>query len=95
LLVYINALPATINPQSKTISLLMITNIIIAHLELVYFQSILNDVLANLKRWFIANKLALNFDKANYMKFQLNSGFDNKLLEVEANKIFILQTHSN
>jgi hypothetical protein len=64
----------------------MITNIIIAHLELVCFQNILKDVFANLNRWFKDKKQALNFDKANYKKFltknkpcrHLNSDFGNK-----------------
>jgi hypothetical protein len=54
--------------------------------------------------WFKANRLALNFDKTNYMKFatmnktcpSLNIGFDNKLIEeVEANKFLGLQTDNN
>jgi hypothetical protein len=60
----------------------------------------MNDVYADLNKWFKANKLVLNFDKTNYIKFatknntcpSLNIGFDNKLIEeVEANKFLGLQ----
>jgi hypothetical protein len=49
----------------------------------------MNDVFASLNRWIKANKLALNFDKTNFMKFctnnktcvNLNMGFDDKTIE--------------
>jgi hypothetical protein len=101
---YINDLSATINSQSKPILFADDTSIIIAHPELVYLQNIMNDVFTNPNKWFKANKLALNFDKTNYIKFgtknktcpSLNIGVDNKLIEeVEANKFLGLQTDNN
>jgi hypothetical protein len=76
----------------------------IPHPELVYLQNIMNDVFANLNKWFKANKLAPNFDKTNYIKSatknktcsSLNIGFDNKLIEeAEANKFLGLQIDNN
>jgi L-rhamnose isomerase len=45
------------------------TSIVITHPELVYLQNIMSDAFANLNKWFKANRLALNFDKTNYIKF--------------------------
>jgi hypothetical protein len=36
------------------------TSIIITHPELVYLENIMNDIFANISKWFRANKLAQN-----------------------------------
>jgi hypothetical protein len=55
-----------------------------------------NDVFASLSKWMKANKLTLNFDKTNFMKFStnnktcvnLNIGYDDKTIEeIETAKI--------
>jgi hypothetical protein len=103
-LIYINDLPATVNSQSKPILFVDDTSIIITHPELVYLQNIMINVFANQNKWLKANKLALNFDKTNSIKFatknktcpSLNIGSDNKLIEeVEANKFLGLQIDNN
>jgi hypothetical protein len=103
-LIHINDLPATINSQSKPFPFADDTSIIITHPELVCLKNIMNDVFANRNKWFKANKLVLNFDKTNCIKFaiknntcpSLNIGFDNKLIEeVEANKFLGLQIDNN
>jgi hypothetical protein len=43
-------------------------SIIITHPELVYLENIMNDVFANINKWFRANKLALNFEKQTFVK---------------------------
>jgi hypothetical protein len=64
----------------------------------------MNDVFAILNRWIKANKLTLNFDKTNFIKFctnnktcvNLNMGFDDKTIEeVETTKFLGLQIDSN
>jgi hypothetical protein len=64
-LIYINDLPATINSTSKPIIFAHDTSIIIVHQELIYLENIMNDVLANINKWF----RALNFERINFMKF--------------------------
>jgi hypothetical protein len=72
--------------------------------ELVYFQNIMNDVLVDLNNWFKANKLSLNVDKTNYIKFAIknkicfswNLGSDNKFIaKVKANTFLGLQIDIN
>jgi hypothetical protein len=67
--IYINDLPPTINSQSKPIIFADDTNIIISHPEIECFQICMNTVFAGLNKWIRANKLTLNFDKTNFMKF--------------------------
>jgi hypothetical protein len=60
----------------------------------------MNDALASINKWFRTNKLALNFEKTNFVKFvtkhntypSLNIGFEDKLIaEVETHKFLGLQ----
>jgi hypothetical protein len=64
----------------------------------------MTDVFARLKKRIKANKLTLNFDKTNFMKFctnnktgvNLNMGYDEKTIEeVETTKFLGLQVVSN
>jgi hypothetical protein len=82
-------LPTTIISESKPILFTDNTSIIIYHSESDYLQNSINDVLASLNNFFIANILTLNFDKADFLKFAtnnktctiLNIGYDNKTAE--------------
>jgi hypothetical protein len=87
-LIYINDLPPTINSQSKPILFADDTNIIIiSHPEINCFQICMNDVFAGLKKW-IKDKLPLNFDKTNFMKFctankncvNLSTGYEDRTI---------------
>lgn len=40
----------------------------ISHPEISYFQNYMNNVCANLNKWFRANQLRLTFDKTNFIK---------------------------
>jgi hypothetical protein len=63
--------------------------IIISHPDTDCFQNRTNDVFASLNKWIKANKLTLNFDKTNFMKFctnnktcfNLNVEYDDKSVE--------------
>jgi hypothetical protein len=50
-----------------------------------YFQNSINDIFTSLNKWFKAIKLALNFDKTDFMNnktyFNLNIGYDDKTIE--------------
>jgi hypothetical protein len=70
-LLYINDLPQIINSQSKPILFTDDISIIIYHPDSDYFQNSIN-VFASLNKRFKANKLTLNFDKINFMKFATN-----------------------
>jgi hypothetical protein len=86
---YIRDLLATGNFQSKLILLADDTSVVISHPEIDYFQNCMNDVIPSLKKWFKANKLTLNFDKTDVLKFCINSktyfslniGYNNKIIE--------------
>jgi hypothetical protein len=102
-LVYINDLPLTIHSQSKPILFADDTNIIISHPEADGFQICMNDAMS-LNKWIKANKLTLNSDKTNFMKFcinnktwvNLNIGYDDKTIEeVETTKFLGLQIDNN
>jgi hypothetical protein len=76
----------------------------IAHPEIDCFQNCMNDVSASLNKWIKANKLTLNFDKTNFMKFctnnkayfNLNMGYSDKSIEeVETTRFLCLQTGNN
>jgi hypothetical protein len=64
----------------------------------------MNDVFAGLNKWIKANKLTLNFDKTNFMKFcttfkncvNLSIGYIDKIIEeVETTKFLGLQVDNN
>jgi hypothetical protein len=88
-LIYITDLPSIINSQSKPILFTGDTNIIISHPEIDCLQIYMNDVFAGLNKWTKANKLTLNFDKRNFMKFcttnktcvNLSFGYTDKTIE--------------
>jgi hypothetical protein len=99
-LLYINDLPQIINSQTKPILFADDTSIIIYHPDSDYIHNSFNDVFADLNNWFKTNKLILNFDKTNFMKFTTNNktsinfniGYDNKTIaEVVTTKFLGLQ----
>jgi hypothetical protein len=103
-LLYINDLRQIINSLSKPKLFADDTSIIIHHPDSDYFQNYINDVFTGLNNWFKANKLILNFDKTNFMKFttnnktsiNLNIGYDNKTTEeVLTTKFLGLQIDNN
>jgi hypothetical protein len=64
----------------------------------------MNDVFTGLNKWFKVNKLTLNFDKTNLMKFcttnkncvNLSLGYEDKTIEeAETTKFLGLQTDNN
>jgi hypothetical protein len=63
----------------------------------------MSDIFDSLNKWIKANKLALNFDKTNFIKFfikktcfNLNTGYDDKPTEeVDTTKFLGLQIDSN
>jgi hypothetical protein len=80
------------------------TNIIISHPEIDCFQICMNDIFGGLNKWIKANKLTLNFDKTNFMKFcttnkncvNLSIGYADKTIEeVETTKFLGLQGDNN
>jgi hypothetical protein len=92
---YINDLPQVI--LSPSIYSAVDTSIIIYHPDSNYFQNFVNDVFADLNKWFKANKLTSHFHKTNLMKFATNKtsinfniGYD-KTIEVLTTKILGLQ----
>jgi hypothetical protein len=79
------------------------TSIIIYHPDSDSFQNSINDVFADLNNWFKANKLTLNFDKTNFIKFTTNNktsinfniGYDKTVEEVLTTKFLGLQIDNN
>jgi hypothetical protein len=99
----IHDLSPTINSQSKPILFANDTNIVISYPEIDGFQICMNDVFAGLNKWIKVNKLTLNFDKTNFMKFcttnencvNLSIGYEAKTIEVETTKFLGLQIDNN
>jgi hypothetical protein len=59
--------------QSRPILFADVTSIVIYHHEIDCFQNLSNVVFADINKWFKANKLALKFDKTDFMKFVANN----------------------
>jgi hypothetical protein len=69
-LLYINDLPAVINDISKPTLFADDINIILTTSDSMQLKENLNTVLGKIMRWFQANSLTLNFNKAYYMYFK-------------------------
>jgi hypothetical protein len=67
-IIYTNDLPPTINTLSEPIILADDTSFIISCKKSNDFHTLSNIVLCHMNKWFSANKLALNLDKANIIK---------------------------
>jgi len=70
-IIYINNLPTTINTLSEPILLADDTCVIISSKN-VDFSTMSNTVLSYISKWFTSNKLVLNLDKTNIIKFITN-----------------------
>ena len=72
-LVYINDLPLRINSLAEPILFADNTSVIISNRNFIEFSTTANLVLACMIEWFSANKLILNLEKTNIMKFVTNN----------------------
>jgi hypothetical protein len=68
-IICVNDLPATINTLAIPIIVANDTKVIISSKNLDEFCMLSNRVLSLMSKWFAANKLALNLDKTNIIKF--------------------------
>jgi hypothetical protein len=68
-LVYINDLPLQINSLAEPVLFADDTSVIISNGNFIDFSTSANQVLARMMEWFSANKLVLNLEKTNIMKF--------------------------
>jgi len=97
LIIYTNYLPLRINSELEPILLAHDTSVIISSRNIEDFCSVSNLVLSHMIKWFGANKLVLNLDKTNIMKFitrnsaysTLNIGYKQKNIEGTVNIKFI------
>jgi hypothetical protein len=99
-LTYINELPPTINTLTIPIIFADDTSLIISSKNLDDFCMLSNRVLSLMSKWFAANKLALNLDKSNIIKFTainvphctLSIGYNDKCIEeTTETKFLVLQ----
>jgi hypothetical protein len=75
-IIYINDLPSTINTLPETIKFADNTGVIISSKNFDDFCAKSNIVLSHMSTWFTANKLALNLDKTNIIKFISNNSYN-------------------
>jgi hypothetical protein len=68
-IIYINALPPTINTLAIPIIFADETSVIISGKNLDDFCMLSNRVVSHMSKWFAANKLAMCLDKTNIIKF--------------------------
>jgi hypothetical protein len=105
-IIYINDLPFRINSLSEPIIFADDTNIIISNRNFEDFCTISNSVLSCMIDWFAANKLVLNLQKTNIMKFltsnsphcALTTGYKDKYIEETIHSTFLglqLDNHLN
>jgi hypothetical protein len=72
-IIYINDLPPTINTLANPIIFADNTSVIISSKKFDDFCRISNIVLCHTSKWFAANRLALNLDETNIIKFTANN----------------------
>jgi hypothetical protein len=96
-IIYINDLPLRINSLSEPILFADDTSVIISNRNFEDFYMIPNSVLSSMIECFSANKLVLNLEKTNIMKFVMNNsphcalniGYEDKYAEGTVNSKFI------
>jgi hypothetical protein len=87
----------TINTLSEPIIFTDDTSVIISSKNSVDFCIVLNTELSHMSKWFTVNKLALNLDKTNIIKFitsnspqyALSIGYDENYIEESVNTKFL------
>jgi hypothetical protein len=104
-IIYINYLPPTINTLVIPITFADDTSVVITSENLDEFGRLANAVVSYMSKWFTANKLALNLDKTNTIKFTTNNalqcllstGYDNYLEESVHTKFLglLIDNHLN
>jgi hypothetical protein len=105
-IIYFNDLPLRINSLSEPILFAHETRVIISNRNFEDFCMISNSVLSSMIEWFLANKLVLNLEKTNIMKFGMNNsshcalniGYKDKYIEETVNSKFFclhLDNHLN
>jgi hypothetical protein len=105
-LVYINDLPPRINSLAEPILFADDTSVIISNRNFKDFSATSNVVLSRMIEWFAANKLILNLENTNVMKFvtknlphcALTIGYKDKYIEEVVNTKFLgihLDNHLN
>ena len=90
-LVYINDLPFTIRNLSQSVLFADDTSVVVKSKDFEGLESRLNTVLNCMCEWFEANKLSLNLEKTNVIKFQSYKSANNKLC-INNNGRFLEQT---
>jgi hypothetical protein len=99
-IIYINDLPTTIktiNTLTENKIFVDDTTVIIFNKNFDNFCSTSNKVLSHMSKWFTANKLALNLDKKNIIKFITNNspqcalsiGYNGKYMQESINTKFL------
>jgi hypothetical protein len=105
-IIYINDLPLRINSLSEPILFADDTSVIISNRNFEDFCTISRSVLSRMTDWFSANKLGLNLEKTNIMKFVMNNSphcassvsYKDKYVEETVNSKFLglhLDNHLN
>jgi hypothetical protein len=75
----INDLPLSIISLAEPILFVDDTSVIISNRNFEDFSTVSNLVLSHMTEWFTANKLVLNLDKTNIMKFIMNNSLHSAL----------------
>jgi hypothetical protein len=97
-IIYINDLPPTISTLPEPILFSDDSSVIISSKSFDDFSAMSNTVLSHKSKWFTLNKLVLNLDKTNIMKFitnkspqyDLNVGYNEKYIEESINTRFLV-----
>jgi hypothetical protein len=71
-IIYINDLPPTTNTFSEPILFADDTSVLISSNNFDDFSTMSNTLLSHMNKWFTSNKLVLNLDETNIIKFITN-----------------------
>jgi len=75
-LIYINDLPNLTSTGTKILLYADDTSIIVTSPNLENFETKIDNVFGDINNWFKANQLILNYNKANYLQFNMKNSWD-------------------
>ena len=78
-LIHINDLPNLASTGTKTLLYADNTSIIVTSSNLENFETKINKIFGDINNWFNVNQLTLNYNKTNFLQFNMKNSWDCEL----------------
>jgi len=78
-LIYINDLPNLASTGTKILLYADNTSIIVTSSHLENFETKIDNIFGDINNWFKVNQLTLNYNKTNYLQFNMKNSWDCEL----------------